>query len=359
MARRGGAAAAPARARSRRDGQRLLRRLDLPGRRVPARVQPLLDAPDVGSPARVEDLGCLPPPAAAGGAASGAEMVAALPRLARALDRRRVLAVALDRPPLRARAGTGAERRRLVRHLPRRDARELRADARGGRVGGGARRAAPARGAVGAREHLRRLPGPRLRRLRAARRSRRGRDPARVARASPPRRSRRRLAARADLRDGREPMARRGRVAARTRPRRAVVPPRRRRPLPRAAVGGGARRVRLRPERPGADRRRADVAPGADDADELRPARRAEGRGACGRPRLHLGAARGARRGDRPARPTALRGDDCARHRLRREAQRRAARRRVADPGRGRPPRALPRRVRAAARRSSRGRCSS
>ena len=91
---------------------------------------------------------------AAPGRRSGARL---LLRLARAPDRRRVLAAALDQPPLRARrrcrrCNVG----RLVRRLPRRDARELRAACARGRVGGGRARAAAARRPVGARQHLRR-----------------------------------------------------------------------------------------------------------------------------------------------------------------------------------------------------------
>ena len=105
----------------------------------------------------------------------------------------------------------------------------------------------------------------------------------------------------ADLRHGREPLARRARLASRSCPRAALVSTGRRRTLDRSAGCRAARRLPLRPERPGADDRRADLAARAVPAHELRPARSATARGAAGRARLQLGAARRAARGDRPA----------------------------------------------------------
>ena len=86
-----GAASAPASDLPGRHRQRLLSRLGLPGRRVPARLQPVLDVDDEqpSQPRRPEARRPFPPPPAAHGAAAGPGVEPLLLRLARPPDRRR------------------------------------------------------------------------------------------------------------------------------------------------------------------------------------------------------------------------------------------------------------------------------
>ena len=82
-------------------------------------------------------------------------------------------------------------------------------------------------------------------------------------------------------------------VAARPRAATRLVPPRRRdRSRERAAAERAARRVRLRSADPAPTVGGPTSLPARMMRDELRPARPAAGRGAAGRARLHLGAAR-------------------------------------------------------------------
>ena len=174
-----------------------------------------------------------------------------LPRLARPPHKRRVLVHALDRPPLRRRRGARLQRRRLVRPLPGRNARELRAAAARGRLGARAQRDAPARGPMGAWQHLRGLPGPRLRPLHPGGPRGHRRDPARLLRAPAARRGQGDpRGAGPALCDGGESLARRGRLAASARPRGALVPARRWRGRRRtAAPSRPSRRETSRPTR--------------------------------------------------------------------------------------------------------------
>src|SRR5437763_908063 len=88
-------------------------------------------------PQRVVDAGF---PAVADAPDSGPRLGPAVRALARALDRRPLLAVAVDQPPLRPDRRPRLHRRRLVRRLHPRHARELRWSAGARSAGASARR---------------------------------------------------------------------------------------------------------------------------------------------------------------------------------------------------------------------------
>ena len=139
-------------------------------------------------------------------------------------------------------------------------------------------------------------------------------------------------AAGAHLHDGRQRVAGRGRVADRPHARAAPVPARRRpgqrrggrrRPLGGEPGRRAAGPLRLRPARPGADRRRLHAPAVAAHRRPLRPARPAGDRGARRRARLHERAAAAGHRGHRRGAPDAGRRELGAGHRLDGEARRR------------------------------------
>ena len=200
-----------------------------------------------------------------------------LRRVARAAELRRLLGPPRRRDEVAARRGAGPHHRRLVRHLPGRHHPQLHGGARGGRDRRGAERheAHHARPLprLPRRHHRRRHRlrprqrarpergvGALVRLLAEGRRQRRRRRPRGAAlRDDPARRGHRRRR----LLDHRRrvPAARRGGDALLpAERRRGQHGRRRRRPLGRGSRRAG-RRVRLRPPRPGAHRRRQHVLP--------------------------------------------------------------------------------------------------
>ncbi len=249
-ARRRGEAAATRRHLSLRHRVRVLRRLDVPGRRPHALVRELLGV----RPHRRHAAPQGGPEAAAGGVGEtgtprGLHAVrAADPDRGRAVlqglgdprDRRRLLEERQGLRPLRRDVDQGASRGGLARHLLDGLGPQLPRDAPEGSDAGRARGPAAADGAVGARRDLARGQD-RRRGVRQGRRARHdGRHPRLVRlRAARHRERLRHESAREDLRDGRERLALRVRVPAGKRRRDALLPAAGRRSQGRDALPAG------------------------------------------------------------------------------------------------------------------------
>ena len=271
MARRSRAASSLEGHGSRGHRVRLLRQLDLSGRRLPARLQPVLGLVDHLSPRGLARSRARPAPAPREHADPPGEGRRLLLRVARASHERPVLAGPRHQSALCAHPRAGLQRRGLVRRLPGRHPGELRAHApRRGQRSGPQRAEAPHR-PLGPWEHVWPVSRPQLSAVRAGRRGGPGGRAATLLRQVPEGRAQRhrRRAAGAHLRHGREPLARRAGLASSEGAPDPVLPSRssrgRRRPGPVPGASGrrAAGSVCLRPQRPGAHRRRIHLAAGA------------------------------------------------------------------------------------------------